>query len=318
MAAPRWDSEGRDWPHAAASRFITAGGVKWHVQVMGQGPVALLLHGTGAATHSWRDLAPLLAEHFTVVAPDLPGHGFTSAIGRASPVNVAAALAALVNALGLPPALTIGHSAGAAIALTMAHKKLVCPQAIVSLGGALLPFPGLAGKLFPSMARLLFVNPLAPELFAMRTRIPGEVAAFLKRATASPIDARGVELYERLLRCSGHIAGALALMANWDLHPLEAALPGIDLPVLLLHGARDATIPAATSHNVAARLPDGRLHVLDGLGHLAHEEAPAAHAALIRDFAIATRVLAPGDRSPAPAAKAPTHQPPGTVRPPVH
>ena len=83
MAAPRWTHEGRDWPNATASRFVAAGGVKWHVQVMGQGPVALLLHGTGSATHSWRDLAPLLARDFTVVAPDLPGHGFTSAIGRA-------------------------------------------------------------------------------------------------------------------------------------------------------------------------------------------------------------------------------------------
>ncbi|MBC7506934.1 MAG: alpha/beta fold hydrolase [Sandarakinorhabdus sp.] len=291
MAAPRWDIEGRDWPNAETSRFVTAGGVKWHVQVMGQGPVALLLHGTGSATHSWRDLAPLLAQHFTVVAPDLPGHGFTAAIGRASPVNVAAAVAALVESLGLPPALTIGHSAGAAIALTMVDRNLARPQALVSLGGALLPFPGLAGKLFPSMARLLFVNPLMPELFAMRTRVPGEVASFLQRATASPIDDRGIALYERLLRTSGHIGGALALMANWDLDALEAALPRLDLPVLLLHGARDATIPAATSRTVAGRLPDARLHILPDLGHLAHEEAPTAHAALITDFAVACGLL---------------------------
>ena len=294
MGAPRWDTQGRDWPNAAASRFVTAGGVKWHVQVMGTGPAVLLLHGTGSATHSWRDLAPLLAENFTVIAPDLPGHGFTSTIGRASPVNVAAAIAALMDALGLPPVLTVGHSAGAAIALTMADKNLARPRAVVSLGGALLPFPGLAGKLFPSMARLLFVNPLMPELFAMRTRMPGEVAAFLQRATASPIDARGVELYERLLQTSGHIGGALALMASWDLNALETALPTIDLPVLLLHGARDATIPASTSTTVAGRLPNGRLHILSGLGHLAHEESPAVHAGLIADFARETSLLAPG------------------------
>jgi magnesium chelatase accessory protein len=174
----------------------------------------------------------------------------------------------------------------------MADKRLARSQAVVSLGGALLPFPGMAGKLFPTMARLMFVNPLAPELFAMRTRLPGEVASFLKRATASPIDARGIELYERLLHTSGHIGGALALMANWDLNPLEAALPGLDLPVLLVHGARDATIPASTSRTVAGRLPDGRLHILPELGHLAHEEAPAVHADIIRNFAQATGVLA--------------------------
>ena len=292
MAAPRWDREGRDWPNAAASRFVAAGGVKWHVQVAGAGPVVLLIHGTGAATHSWRDVLPLLAAHFTVVAADLPGHGFSSAIGRASPVNVATALAALMDTLGLPPALTVGHSAGAAIALTMADKQLARPQAIVSLGGALLPFPGLAGKLFPTMARLMFINPLAPELFAMRTRMPGEVADFLKRSTESQIDARGIACYEALLHTSGHIGGALALMANWDLHPLEAALPTLDLPILLAHGERDATIPAATSRTVAARLPAGEALILLGLGHLAHEEAPGPHADLIIDFARKTGIIA--------------------------
>jgi magnesium chelatase accessory protein len=285
MSAPVWATDGRDWPNGEASRFVTVGGLKWHVQVMGQGPVALLLHGTGAATHSWRDLSPLLAERFTVVAPDLPGHGFTSAIRKASPTGVATAVAALTTELGLPPALTIGHSAGAAIALTMADKNLARPQAVVSLGGALLPFPGLAGKLFPAMARGLFVNPFMPELFAMRARMPGQIPAFITKSTGSRIDARGLALYERLMRTSGHIGGALALMAHWDLEPLERALPGLDLPVLLAHGSKDATIPASTSRTVAARLPRAELKLLSGLGHLAHEEQPEPHAALIIDFA---------------------------------
>jgi magnesium chelatase accessory protein len=285
MTAPQWSIEGKGWPNAESSRFVDAGGLKWHVQVMGSGPVVLLLHGTGAATHSWRDLAPSLAPHFTVVAPDLPGHGFTSALRRATPTGVATAIAALVDKLDLPPTLTVGHSAGAAIALTMAEKNLAAPQAIVSLGGALLPFPGLAGKLFPAMARLLFVNPLMPKIFAMRARVPGEIPAFIYKSTGSRIDLRGIGFYERLMKTSGHIGGALALMANWDLRALEQALPTLDLPIMLAHGERDRTIPAATSHTVAARLPRGEALILPGLGHLAHEEAPGQHAALILDFA---------------------------------
>jgi len=61
MVKPDWDREGRDWPNRAASRFVQASGLRWHVQVMGEGPTVLMLHGSGAATHSWRDLAPLLA-----------------------------------------------------------------------------------------------------------------------------------------------------------------------------------------------------------------------------------------------------------------
>jgi magnesium chelatase accessory protein len=124
-----------------------------------------------------------------------------------------------------------------------------------------------------------------PELFAMRARMPGQIPAFIGKSTGSRIDARGLALYERLMHTSGHIGGALALMAHWDLEPLEKALPGLDLPVLLAHGSKDATIPASTSRTVATRLPQAELRILSGLGHLAHEEDPAAHAALILDFA---------------------------------
>ena len=118
--APRWDVEGRDWPNRAHSRFVTSGRLRWHVQVMGpqdsSTPVLLLLHGTGAASHSWRALAPILAEHFTVVVPDLPGHGFTS--GRPSAGLTMRAMArelgALMGALDIAPHCIIGHSAGAA------------------------------------------------------------------------------------------------------------------------------------------------------------------------------------------------------------
>ena len=81
LRAPDWDEDGRDWPNREASRVVSAGGLRWHVQVLGTGPTLLLVHGTGAATHSWRDLAPRLARRFTIVAPDLPGHGFTSSPG---------------------------------------------------------------------------------------------------------------------------------------------------------------------------------------------------------------------------------------------
>jgi len=55
------EADGADWPNRAASRKLRAGGVDWHVQILGRGPTLLLLHGTGASTHSWRDVAPLLA-----------------------------------------------------------------------------------------------------------------------------------------------------------------------------------------------------------------------------------------------------------------
>ena len=65
-----WERDGRDWPNRQASRFVRAAGIRWHVQAMGEGPVLLLLHGTGASTHSWRRLAPLLATRFSGTRPE--------------------------------------------------------------------------------------------------------------------------------------------------------------------------------------------------------------------------------------------------------
>jgi magnesium chelatase accessory protein len=74
-----------DWPNRDGSSFVAAGGIHWHVQRLGDParPRLLLLHGTGAATHSFRDLAPLLANDFSVLALDLPGYGFTGQPTRA-------------------------------------------------------------------------------------------------------------------------------------------------------------------------------------------------------------------------------------------
>ena len=76
-----WARDGADWPHAAHSRFVEVAGQRWHVQLLpgpaADAPVVLLVHGTGASTHSWRALMPLLARRAAVLAVDLPGHGFS-------------------------------------------------------------------------------------------------------------------------------------------------------------------------------------------------------------------------------------------------
>lgn len=281
MPPSRWRVEGGDWPNREASRFVAAGGVRWHVQVAGSGPVILLLHGTGAAAHSWRDVLPNLARDFTVIAPDLPGHGFSSGIGSPTLPAMARAVAALLVELGVSPALIVGHSAGAAIGLRLAIDAHPVP--IVSFNGALLPFPGIAAKLFPAMAKLLFVNPLVPAIFALQARGSGVVGKFLERATGSKIDARGVELYTRLFRHRDHVGGALAMMANWDLAGLAADFGRVDAPVRLIYGDRDAAIPPAVAADVARRISGTTTLAMPGLGHLAHEEDPAAAVRIIRE-----------------------------------
>jgi len=278
-----WEQDGRDWPNREASRFINAGGLRWHVQVMGDGPVLLLLHGTAAGTHSWRDLAPLLAPHFTVVMPDLPGHAFTSAApaARLSLPGMADLVATLLQAMNLQPVLAAGHSAGAAILLRMALDGRIAPRAIFSLNGALQPLGDRNAAFFTRAARVLAGVPFLPSLFAWRAQ-NSAVAERLLSDTGSRIAPRGVALYARMFRHSGHLAAALNMMANWDLAPLLRDLPKLAAALVLVVGAKDRAVPPAQAERVRARLPAARIVTLPGLGHLAHEEQPAMIADLIR------------------------------------
>jgi magnesium chelatase accessory protein len=279
-----WDRDGRDWPNRAASRFVTVEGIDWHVQIAGQGPAVWLIHGTGAATHSWRDVVPLLAERFSVVAMDLPGHGFTRgrSVGGLTLGGMARSLAALASKIGSVPAVIGAHSAGAAIAARMAldgsHRA-----PIVAFGPALLPFAGASAPLLSGLARLLFVNPLVPSLFARVARVEGQTERFLVRSTGSRIDGRGVDLYGRLFASPDHCAGAIEMMADWDLAGLVRQLPTLPVPMHIAHGDRDSAILPDDARRAAA-LAKAEFTLLSGLGHLAHEERPKMAAEMIADM----------------------------------
>jgi magnesium chelatase accessory protein len=295
LRAPDWETDGLDWPNREASRFVDAGGLRWHVQVMGSGPVLLLLHGTGASTHSFRDLLPLLARHFRVVAPDLPGHGFTARpadpAGLSLP-GMSAAVAALLSALALAPQIAVGHSAGAALLCRMQLTGQLRSQALVSLNGALLPLPGLRHPAFTPLVRSVVSGEWLPRLFARRMESPQEVDRLLER-TGSVLDPRGRDLYGRLSRNPVHTGSALAMMGHWDTRPLEAGLPDLDVPLLLLVGAEDRMILPGVALRVRALAPRAELLQVSGLGHLAHEEAPQRVADEIVRYARAQGITVP-------------------------
>ncbi len=283
--------EGADWPNREASAFVEAGGLRWHVQTMGTGPDVLMVHGTGASTHSWEGLAPLLAQRFRLVAPDLPGHGFTEAkrTPDLSLPGMARALASLLGVLEFSPKIVIGHSAGAAILARLCLDGTISPKLFVSLNGAFLPFGGLGRVLFPSMAKLLFLNPLAPRLFAWSA--DKAAVANLLKGTGSKIGPRGVDLYARLLHNPGHVAGALGMMANWDLTDLRRDLPGLNAKVLLIVGENDKAVPPRDAGVVAAEIPGAIVETIRRAGHLAHEERPEEVCRIIMRHAAAAGLI---------------------------
>ena len=286
MSGLAWSKDGADWPNRESSLFVEAAGIRWHIQRMGEGPPLRLIHGTGAATHSWRGLLPLLAPHFSVIAPDLPGHGFTQSppSHRLSLPGMAADLGALLRKLEVKPEIAVGHSAGAAILARMCLDGRIAPRLLFALNGAFMPFGGVASHLFSPLAKLLVLNPLVPRVFAWQASHAGAVERLIAN-TGSTVDPEGMALYGKLVRNPAHVAAALRMMANWKLEPLLHDLPRLTTQLVLMTAANDRSISPEVAQQVREIIPSAAIERLPGLGHLAHEEQPRLIADLILKYA---------------------------------
>ena len=271
-----------DWPYRQHSRHIACKPHLWHVQDVGSGPTLLLIHGAGGATHSFRNLIPLLPG-YRVIAIDVSGQGFTvnGAKHRCGLDAIATDIAALSAQEAWHPAAIIGHSAGAAIALRLA--ELMPTRAIIGINAALGTFEGLQGWLFPAMAKLLALTPLVPQVFSRLAGTPAQVHQLLV-STGSHIDPAGQMQYLHLVRMPSHISATLAMMSQWNLDALMRRLPQQITPCLLITASNDRAVPPATSQRAVVSMPNAQWVDIPGYGHLAHEEAADHVAPLILDF----------------------------------
>lgn len=273
----------QDWPWRGASQRIRCRPHDWHVQISGEGPDLLLLHGAGASAHSWARLRRYLTG-FRLIAPDLPGQGFTRAGQRRFGLDAMADdLLTLCDDRGWAPRAIIGHSAGAAIALRMSEIMTRRPDALVGINAALGPFDGFAGWLFPKIARAMTLSPFVSHLVTRYAAQPRRIER-LVASTGSHLDVSALGYYRQLFTAPAHVEATLSMMAEWKLEPLLERLPQIDLPLLLITGAEDMAVPPEVSRQAAARMPRASHMNLSGLGHLAHEEAPETVARPILSF----------------------------------
>lgn len=269
-----WAKENKTWPLTQHSRFVLCKPHCWHLQDIGEGPLVLLIHGAGGSTHCWQHLIPYLAKNHRVVAIDLPGQGFTKlgAQHRCGLDNMAEDILAVLAAEDLHPDALIGHSAGAAIALRMAEIK-PGPQ-VVGVNAALDTFQGIAGVLFPVLAKTIAITPLAATLFSA-TASQGTVARIIE-GTGSVLQPSDLAIYRRLVASRTHVQATLLMMSQWKLEPLLGRLPQITAKTLLIAASGDKAVPPATSQRAAEQMPNATSVTLPGLGHLAQEEDPQA------------------------------------------
>jgi magnesium chelatase accessory protein len=270
-----------DWPQRAHSRAVRVGPIDWHVQVAGRGPVLLLLHGSGASAHSWAGLLPALAAHATVVAPDLPGHGFTTGApyDALTLPRLRDSLAGLMAALKLPaPALIAGHSAGAALGLRWALDAPKPPRAVLGFAPSLVPPPA---HYLQWMAPVIHPFATSAPVTSFLAMVAGPTG-FLDRllaSTGSTVPAAQHACYRQLFADPKHVRGAMSFMAAADLPALLPGCAALQCPAAFVIGERDHWVPEPALRRVlAAHFPQADVQRWPG-GHLLHEEDPARAAA---------------------------------------
>jgi pimeloyl-ACP methyl ester carboxylesterase len=285
------------WRH----RDVTASGLRFHVAEHGpaDGPLVLLLHGFPEFWWSWRHQLVALGEAgFHAVAPDLRGYGATDKPPRGyDAYTLAGDVAALVRALGAHDAWVVGHDWGGALAWATATLH---PRVVNRLGVVAMPHPvRFAQALRTDLEQLrmssyigFFQTPKLPE----RRLIEGDLVAELlarwggagfpdaetesrcREAMSIPAAAHcALEYYRWSVRSLTRPSGRryLRLLAE-----------GVQAPVLQLHGALDGCIRPESAHGSGAFAHGGyALHLLDGLGHFPHEQAPELVTELLLEHA---------------------------------
>lgn len=291
MTHPSIDRIPQGWPLRELSQSIATGKLDWHVQVAGlrhtpEGlakPIALLLHGTGSSAHSWAELIPALATTHWVIAPDLPGHGFTIS-HQSEPLSltlITHMLAELLHALEIEQIDTlVGHSAGATLGLQYS-LLYPAPKRILGLNPSLVSLPSLyhsfVAPLINPIATSSFVSSLIADFLPYTSMIDK-----LLDSTNSRLNGIQRERYKLLFKEKNHINGSLNFMAATDIPNLLAHAQDITSELTLLVAKQDSWVRKDELLAVIQRhFPQARIIQEDG-GHLFHEANPDTAFVLIQ------------------------------------
>lgn len=261
------------WPYASSSQFLETRRYKWHYQLAGAGAPVLLIHGTGASTHSWNPVRDALRGQVQTCTVDLPGHGFSQKKYAAPSTyeNITLDLMAVLKALSFAPAVIIGHSAGAVIAAALAQNM---PKThVIAVNAAFGQFPGLLGAFFSAMAQALTFSSVPARLLARRAQNKVHVDRLLKD-TGSSLSQTQINGYHRLFQDPDHVAGALRLMSDWNISGFLRELKQFTNPTTFICGGNDRAVSPDVSQKWAKKLPSAELVMVKEKGHLLHEEVP--------------------------------------------
>ena len=276
---PNW------WPNRSNSEFIKSDNYNWHIQKFGStGKKLLLIHGTGASSHSWYPLIENLNLEFEILCLDLPGHGFTRALAKQKKqlMTIVDQIFLLLRNIDFYPNIIMGHSAGAAVAYELAKKIETKPNTI-AINAAFGQFSGLAGVAFPYFAKIASSTTI-PARFLSLLASKEEIVRKLLASTGSIIPELQIKCYQYLFSNTEHVDGTLQLMADWDLGYFLDRLPEETAPIHFLVGDKVTTVPPHISKSWDQSMPNSSLTQFNGLGHLLHEESPSTVSSILENL----------------------------------
>lgn len=264
------------------STFLDVAGLRLHLRDTGPrgAPAILLLHGFGSSLHTWDDVAPGLEDRFRVLRIDLPGFGLTGAdpSGDYTDARAHVVIAALLDRLGLGRVHLVGSSMGGRIAWSFAAAQPARVDRLVLMAPDGFASPGIDYNRPPRVPLLMRALPYTLPPFMVKG---GMAPAYADPAAMT--DAL-VERYHAMMIAPGVRQAILDRMAGHVLVPPEPLLARITAPTLLLWGAQDRMVPVTNAEDYLRFLPLARRVVLDGVGHVPMEEAPAAVVRVLREF----------------------------------
>lgn len=283
-------------------QYLTIHGKEVAFRTAGAGAVVVLVHGMGGSSSTWKQVTPRLAERFTVIAPDLLGHGASAKPHTEYSLGAHANfLRDLLDVLGHERATFVGQSLGGGVVMQFAYQfPERCERLVlVSSGGLgrevtpllrLLSLPGVE-YLVPIVCRpgVLAAGERVAGWFGRLGFEPSPVTTEMWRGFSSLGTDEGRRAFFRTLRAVVDFGGQ-SVSAHDRLYLAS------EMPTLIVWGDHDPLIPVAHGTAAHAALPGSRLVVFDGVGHFPHCEAPERFVATLVDFIRTTEParVAPG------------------------
>jgi pimeloyl-ACP methyl ester carboxylesterase len=274
-----------------ALRHITIHGHRRAYRMAGSGPMLLLLHGVGCNSGTWLPLMPELVERFTVIAPDLLGHGDSDKPrGDYSLGGYANGMRDLLTLLGVDKATVVGHSFGGGIAMQFAYQfpERTERVALISSGGlgpeVSVVIRALTSPVTSAVLSVAGLRPLRPlvggALNALsRSRLPhtrdlAEVAEIYRHMLCDPQGRFAVR----------HVTSSVVDWGGQIVTLADRAYLTQMMPMCVIWGEADDIIPVAHAYAAQGYAPDADVHVIPGSGHFPHKEHPDQVAEILTEF----------------------------------